>query len=84
MDLAAHVARFWSLATMKTKNVILVLLLLVSLCLTGCASLRPSAAEESTTTCNRQEQKSLKPGDDPLLDLLYYVAYGVAAALSGN
>lgn len=69
---------------MKIKIPIPVLVLVVSLLLIGCTSLDRSAAEEPAWRGNLQEEKQVKPGDDPLLDLLYYLVSLVAPAFSGR
>jgi hypothetical protein len=64
-----------ALAAMKIKSVISVFLLLVSLLLVGCASLDRSAADGPVMGCNQQEEESVKPGEEPLLDLLYCISW---------
>jgi hypothetical protein len=56
----------------------------MSLLLTGCASLQRSAADEPACGRNLQEQKQLKPGDEPVLDLLYYLLSMIGPAFSGR
>jgi hypothetical protein len=69
---------------MKIKSLISILLLLVSLLLVGCASLDRSAADGPAMECKLQEEKPLKPGEAPLLDLLYYVVSILGPAFSGR
>ena len=69
---------------MKIKITSSVFVLLMSLLLTGCASLQRSADDEPACGRNLQEQKQLRPGDEPVSDLLYYLLSMIGPAFSGR
>ena len=69
---------------MKTKRMISVFILCLGVVITGCASLRPSAANEPALGAGEQKKKRPTPDEEAALGLLYYVVYIVGSAFGGR
>jgi hypothetical protein len=68
---------------MKIKRMISVFILCLGLFTTGCASLRPSAANEPALGADEQK-KCPTPDEQAALGLLYFVFYMVGSAFGGR
>jgi hypothetical protein len=69
---------------MKLKRLIPVFILCLGVFVTGCASLRPSAASEPALGTDEQNKKCPTPDEEAALGLLYYVVYMVGSAFGGK
>jgi hypothetical protein len=68
---------------MKIKRMIPVFVLCLGVFITGCASLRPSAANEPALGADAQK-KCPTPDEQAALGLLYFVVYMVGSAFGGR
>jgi len=68
---------------MKLKRIISVFVLCLGVFITGCASLRPSAANEPALGADEQK-KCPTPDEQAALGLLYFVVYMVGSAFGGR
>jgi hypothetical protein len=69
---------------MKIKRMISVFILCLGVFITGCASLRPSAANEPALGADEQKKKCPTPDEEAALGILYYVVYIVGSAFGGR
>jgi hypothetical protein len=69
---------------MKIKSMISVFIFCLGLFITGCSSLRPSAANEPALGADEQKKNCLTPDEEAALGILYYVVYIVGSAFGGR
>jgi len=69
---------------MKLKRMIPVFVFCLGMLFTGCASLRPSAANEPALGADEQKAKYPTPDEEAALGILYYVVYMVGSVFGGR